>query len=198
MEKQELNNYLLDKQLRQEAMKEISRSFPLTNEMLNEFSDELDWKEVSRNGHINWTAELIERWAHHIDWFQFSHCANERILTPNIIERFKDKWNWEVLSGNGSFEFSCELIDKYIDRWDWHNLIEILFDGYPSRNTCNNGFKEVSPREFFERYHEHIPMDDDFEDSPLWVNLVYEEQKKIERQLVEETQLNGFQETRRR
>ena len=30
MEKQELNNYLLDKQLRQEAMKRISGCFPLT------------------------------------------------------------------------------------------------------------------------------------------------------------------------
>ncbi|MBR5029417.1 MAG: hypothetical protein IKX51_09365 [Bacteroidales bacterium] len=194
MEKQELNNYLLDKQLRQEAMKRISGSFPFTDRMLSEHHRILDWKEVSGNGNIGWSVTMIERWEDYIDWTEFSRNADERILTPNIIERFKDKWDWKKLSSNKNVVFTSELIDKYIDRWDWGRLILRLFT---HSYYENRSFTELSSKEFFERYHEHIPMDN-FENSPLWEYLVDEEQTKIERQLVEENQLNGFQKTHRR
>ena len=99
MEKQQLNDYLQSKQLRTEAFKELSGSYPLTEEMMLAFQNELDWTRVSANNNISWWAEKIERWKDHIDWKVFSRNVSTNILTPNNIERFKDYWDWGMLSG---------------------------------------------------------------------------------------------------
>ena len=93
MEKQQLNDYLLSKQLRAEAFKELSGSHPLTEEMMLAFQNELDWTKVSANNSISWYAAKIERWKHRIDWKVFSSNVDTEILTLNNIERFKDYWN---------------------------------------------------------------------------------------------------------
>jgi len=36
-----------------------------------------------------------------------------------LIERFKNYWDWNVLSENDSLPWSAELIDRFIDRWKW-------------------------------------------------------------------------------
>lgn len=56
MEKQQLDAYLLSKQLRIEAFKELSRRYPLTEEMMLAFQNELDWTKVSANNSIPWCA----------------------------------------------------------------------------------------------------------------------------------------------
>ena len=140
MEKQQLNDYLLNKQIRKEAMKEISSDFALTEAMMREYRNELDWSEVSQNRNIMWSASMIEFLKRRIDWSVFSSHVNEKALTPNIIERFKDNWDWKELSGNECLHLSYELVDKYVDKWDWPSLIN---------NVCYRLLlKALSPVEF--------------------------------------------------
>lgn len=193
MEKQQLNDYLLNKQLRKEAMKEISGNFPLTEVLMREYRNELDWSEVSRNNSINWNASMIEFLERRIDWSVFSSFADEKILTPNLIERFKDRWDWKELSGNRDLHLSYELIDKYIDKWNWPSLMDNI--GRRSLNSIgyrhNRTLKDdsISPKEFLARYHQYIPADG-FDNSCLWDQLVEEEQNKIEQELIEKIEQN--------
>ena len=53
MEKQQLDDYLLSKQLRIEAFKELSGSYLLTEEMMLAFQNELDWTKVSANNSMH-------------------------------------------------------------------------------------------------------------------------------------------------
>lgn len=187
MEKQQINDYLLNKQIRKEAMKEISSNFALTEDMMREYRNELDWSEVSQNRNIMWSASMIEFLKRRIDWSVFSSHVNEKALTPNIIERFKDNWDWKELSGNECLHLSYELVDKYVDKWDWPSLINNVC--YRHRRSLMDD--SISPREFLARYHEYIPLED-FEDSYLWSQLVKEEQNKIEHELIEMTEQNRY------
>ena len=39
--------------------------------------------------------------------------------TIDLIEKYKDNWNWIHLSGNKKLPWSFKLIDRYKDKWDW-------------------------------------------------------------------------------
>ena len=198
MEKQQLNDYLQSKQLRTEAFKELSGSYPLTEEMMLAFQNELDWTRVSANNNISWWAEKIERWKDHIDWKVFSRNVSTNILTPNNIERFKDYWDWGMLSGRYDLIYTCELIDKHLDRWNWAKLINnyynnvqrYFYHSHYSRLGRRTDYdpKHISyplpPKVFLERYQQYIPVEN-FENSALWNALVEDEKTRIEQELVE-------------
>lgn len=198
MEKQQLNDYLQSKQLRAEAFKELSGSYPLTEEMMLAFQNELDWTKVSDNRSISWCAAKVERWKNRIDWKAFSSNVDTKFLTPNNIERFKDYWDWGALSGRYDLIYTCELIDKYLDRWNWAKLINnyynnvqrYFYHSHYSRLGRRTDYdpKHISyqlpPRAFLERYQQYIPVEN-FENSALWNALVEDEKTRIEQELVE-------------
>ena len=107
--------------------------------------------------------------------------ANEEILIPELIEKFKDRWDWSELSDNTDLKLTYDLIDKYIGRWDWDRLI--------NRGWYNNSCYLYSI-EFFNRYAQYIPMED-FENSSLWNAIVEEEENAIN--LKSATRLGQFQ-----
>lgn len=115
MEANKLGDYLLKDTIRKQAMKSISANYPLNNEMLNKYPNELDWEEVSDNDNISWTVAMIDRWKNILNWKVFSQTSNEAILTLEILEKFKDQWDWGELSGNQCLKLTFDLIDKYID-----------------------------------------------------------------------------------
>ena len=43
--------------------------------------------------------------------------------TPDYIEKYKDKLNWDKLSLNPSLPFSIPMLFQYEDRWNWEHLI---------------------------------------------------------------------------
>ena len=165
---------LLKKQVKKEAMKKISSDYPLTDELLKEYCNDLDWEEVSENSNIKWTAAMIDRWGEYLNWKTFSERANEEILIPEIIEKFKDRWDWSELSANSDLKLTYDLIDKYIDRWDWNRLINRGW--YSSEN-------ELYSIDFLNRYVKYIPMED-FEKSNLWDSIVEEEEKAIKKAIM--------------
>ena len=174
METNNMQDFLLKKQIRKEAMGRISEDYPLTKEMMKEYLHELNWTMVSRNSNINWTPELIQTFDNFIDWKEFSECANEKLLCDEIIEQFKDKWDWAELSGNRNLKLSYELLDKYIDRWNWGTIIEWR------RWDSNN---DIFSLDFLKRYQDRIPVDE-LENSALWSDIIDEEVETIKKEML--------------
>ena len=172
METNDLGDYLIRKNVRKEAMSKISKDYPLNEEMMKKYRDELDWAEVSDNSNIGWTVAMIERWKNKLDWKVLSNTSNTTLLTTEVIEKFKDRWDWETLSGNTKLTLSFDLIDKFIDYWDWSNIIDryVLSDEVPSW-------------ELLRRYRQYIPVGN-LEKSFLWDYLVEEEISVIRKELV--------------
>ena len=47
-------------------------------------------------------------------------CSFENInWSVELIEKYKDQWDWFYLSRNTSLPWSIELFEKYKDQWDW-------------------------------------------------------------------------------
>ena len=174
METNKVNDYLMKKMIQKEAMKKISSDYPLTDELLKEYRSDLDWEEVSENSNIKWTAVMIDRWGEYLNWKTFSERANEELLIPELIERFKDRWDWSELSANSDLKLTYDLIDKYSDRWDWNRLI--------NRGWYNDGC-DLYSIDFLNRYVQYIPMED-FEKSNLWDSIVEEEEKAIKKAIM--------------
>ena len=73
---------------------------------------------------INWSVELIEKYKDQWDWFYLSRNTSLP-WSIELIEKYKDQWDWDWdwgLSSNKSLPWSIELIEKYKDQWDWRDL----------------------------------------------------------------------------
>lgn len=182
MEKQDLASALLKKQIQKEAWENISCNYPLTEKMLIQHSRNLNWKEVSKNPSIPWDIDMLERFRGRIDWKVFSRNADDDILSEEVIEKFKDSWDWSELSGNFRLPLSYELIDKYIDRWDWNQLTN-NYHRLRNRHCIHEGRSIILGMDFFERYQQYIPIED-LERSALWGNMVDEEEEAIKKELI--------------
>ena len=135
MEANKLGDYLLKETIRKQAMKSISANYPLNNEMLNKYPSELDWEEVSDNDNISWTVAMIDRWKNILNWKVFSQTSNEAILTPEILEKFKDQWDWGELSGNQSLKLTFDLIDPFIIKMFLGGIYEVHPFAYRKDNV---------------------------------------------------------------
>lgn len=79
------------------------------------------WRELSANKGLKLTEELIEKYEDKWDWELLSAKPS---LTPAIIEKYKDRWDWKAICTNVSFK--PEIIDKHNEKWDmwqWTNSV---------------------------------------------------------------------------
>ena len=179
MEKQDLASALLKKQIQKEAWDNISSNYPLTEKMLVQHSSDLNWEKVSSNSSIHWDVSMLERFLSKIHWEVFSGNADEEILTEEVIEKFKDDWDWSELSGNHNLTITYNLINKYTDRWDWKQLTNT----YHRLRNRHNGRSILLGMNFFECYQQYIPIEN-LERSAIWGNMVTEEEEAIKRELI--------------
>lgn len=154
--------------MEEEAWKDLSRNFGFTLQMLEKYLDRLDWNEVSGNTSIVWTVGILEKFKKRIVWTVFSENCDEKVLTPEIVERFKDYFDWRELSKNS--ETPMFVFEKYPDLIDWKEAIN-TYDRYDRLN-----------RTFFEKFKEYIPASA-FKDSRLWHNIVDEMRQGIENKI---------------
>ena len=141
-----LSNEFMQRIADEGAWKEISGDLCWTEQLLEKYQDKIDWNELSENRNILWTIPMLQKFKYRINWDKLSRYADEKVLTENCIETFKEKWNWNELSSNCCI--TNELLEKFVDKWDWETVI----DDYRS-----NLFSNVSAIEFHERYKEYIP-----------------------------------------
>ena len=108
-----------------------------------------------------------------LDWDAISHCVIDDSITDNMIEAFKDKLNWSELSS--SRYITSELLDKYADKWDWEVIINNWNQNY---YHSGNLWSKSTAVEFYERYKEYIPGEK-LQDSMLWRCMIYERKKQL-------------------
>ena len=162
-----LSNDFMQRIADEGAWKELSNELSWTETLLEKFQDKIDWQELSGNRNILWTIPMLQKFKHRINWDKFSRCADEKTLTENCIETFKEKWDWSELSNN--YSITNQLLEKFADKWDWESVI----DGYN-----NNLFSSDSAIEFYERYKEYIPAAK-LQNSRLWNEIVEQRKKQI-------------------
>jgi len=87
------------------------------------------WDGINRKMSIPWTEGLITKFELYLPT-EWSKEHNKRMLSgnslvewsENLIERFRDKWDWKRLSENISLPWTVEFIDNYKDEWHWDAL----------------------------------------------------------------------------
>lgn len=70
---------------------------------------------------IKWTENLIDSYKNYWDWKGLS--KNSKIKwTENLIDRYKEKVDFHQLSYNTNLEMTTDLFLKYIDKWDMNGV----------------------------------------------------------------------------
>ena len=116
---QKTNDEFMRNILVEEAWKDLSLGFAWSEPLLEKYQDRVSWEDISLNPYIRWTIPMVGKFSKRINWKIFSACAVEKVLTPKLVEAFKDKWDWHELSGNPELHLSYEQMEKYADLLDW-------------------------------------------------------------------------------
>ena len=83
------------------------------------------WKGLCSNPSVPWTAKLIKKHQksffrpYGIHWNELSRNPNLPWQEGNLLEIFKDQWNWDLLSVNNGIGFTEGQIEKYKNLLTW-------------------------------------------------------------------------------
>jgi hypothetical protein len=83
------------------------------------------WKGLCSNPSVPWTIKLIKKYQksffrlYGIHWKELSRNPNLPWQEENLLDQFKEKWNWDLLSVNNGVGFSVEQIEKYKELLTW-------------------------------------------------------------------------------
>ena len=168
MEKNNLTGGLMALMIEEGAWKELSYDYPWNEALLEKYKDKLDWDEVSSNRNVAWTVSMLEKFKGRINWTQLSNTNQKTILRSDVVDRFKDRWDWKELSENSNLPI--ETVRRMADYIDWKNLIE---------RSCRNDFGMAFLKEFEDR----IPASD-FKDSELWNRIINEKAESLRAEIV--------------
>ena len=172
---QKTNDEFMRNILIEEAWKELSGDFSWSEALLEKYQDRVDWDEISSNDNIRWTIPMIGKFSKRINWNTFSEAAEEEVLTPEVIEAFKDKWNWHELSGNRSLKLTFQELEKYADFLDWEEVI--------SARRGYGGLFDGIGIDFYEKFREYIPASK-LQGSRLWHEMVEQHKKSLIRDII--------------
>ena len=106
---------------------------------------------------------MLEKFKSRLNWSQIARNMSEEKVSVEMLEKFKDIWDWDEYSDHGSL--TEQIVERFADRLNWRKLI----NNYSLRNW--------DVEAFFRKYEDRIPVSD-FKDSRLWDELV--ERKEIE------------------
>jgi hypothetical protein len=115
-----------------------NKSIPWTPEMILKYKHRLAFDILIQNKKIPWIitikikrAVLVAEFRIGAVFINYEISKNITVenaiyklipWTPELIERYKDKWNWRYLSDSKTMPWSVELIERYKNYWDWSCL----------------------------------------------------------------------------
>lgn len=111
---------------------------------------------------------MVGKFSKRINWKIFSACGTEEVLTPELVEAFKDKWDWHELSGNPELHLSYEQMEKYADLLDWVELISEEDFSVPDGKGID----------FYEKFREYIPASK-LQGSALWCEMLEQQRAEL-------------------
>ncbi len=94
----------------------------LNDGLMAQMVKEEAWKNLSRE--LSWSESLLEKYKDKVDWEYIS--SNSDIeWTVSMLEKFKGRINWQELSSTRqSSLLSPDVVEHFKDRWDWKELSE--------------------------------------------------------------------------
>ena len=92
----------------------------LNDGLMAQMIEEEAWKDLS--GEYPWSEALLERFKDKVDWEAVS--SNRDVAwTVTMIEKFKNRINWYELSRTSIKSLlTPEVVEQFKDRWDWKEL----------------------------------------------------------------------------
>ena len=103
------------------VLETICGQYAWTIDQLSHFEKYLLWDKISLNQNMIWSERVIDCFSERLD-FRLGLPGNDAIVfTPQLIEKYKDKWDWMILTDNPNIPWSIELIEKYKDEWAWES-----------------------------------------------------------------------------
>lgn len=79
-------------------------------------------KGISDNTSIKWSLELIDQFKDKWNWKHLSRNASLNWWSEHFITYFEDKWDWDELSNNINLNLNINLIEKFSTKWNWKCL----------------------------------------------------------------------------
>lgn len=80
---------------------------------------------------INSLSFIVNKTPIVLNWEKLSS-SNNIEWSPELIEKFADYWDWDSLSDNGSLPWNYKLLIKFADKWNWQ-LVHIVRPDYIQR-----------------------------------------------------------------
>ncbi len=139
--------------LENKVWQQVSISKALSMEMIERYSDKLDWNDISENSNILWTIQDLWKHADKLNWRLFSIHCDSSLMSEVYLKEFSDYWDWENLSSRCEIVNNWGLIEEFADLIDWDAMI----------NTWSLG----NPLEFFKRFEKYI-LNENFTESRLF------------------------------
>ena len=92
----------------------------LNDGLMAQMIEEEAWKDLS--GNYPWSEALLERFKDKVDWEAIS--VNRDVAwTVSMLEKFKNRINWSEFSRYCSKSLLIpEVVEQFKDRWDWKEL----------------------------------------------------------------------------
>ena len=172
----QLDNEFMQTLLNAKTWQNLSAELNWSEALLEKCKDKVDWNEVSQNTSILWSIPMLKHFQKYINWNKLSEYINKDSLTPEMIEAFKDCWDWHELSDNYNLILTDDLLEKYADLWDWEHIID--------RNSHYSSEPfEVCPMEFYNKYKDRISTAM-LQESKLWNYMQKQRQQEILRDLL--------------
>jgi len=136
-----------------------STEFYWSERLIDRYRDKIDWRAISRNRNVLWSALLLERFQGYLYWDEVSSLDCEGLFSVENLKKFSSKWNWRELSSNRFVCWTMEKVEEFKDFIDWDKIINL--DYHEGLYTLD----------FFEKYKEYIPGSF-LQDSSLYEEIV--------------------------
>jgi len=99
----------------------LSDNFDIRH-VLEAFPGRFNFQELSANTSIVWNAKMIADYYNQIHWKNLSSNKSVQFSDPDILKRYENKFDWDLLSGNPGFSHDIPTIQKYESRINWKKL----------------------------------------------------------------------------
>lgn len=84
--------------------------------VLDKYYDKLNFESLS---HLDWPTIILNRFKNDFNWKILSLFSS---LSEGQIVKFKEYIHWDELSGNKNIDFTIELINSFKNKWEWSSL----------------------------------------------------------------------------
>ena len=76
---------------------------------------------LSNNTSVRWSLELIDQFKDKWNWKHLSRNVSLNWWSETLLKYFEDKWDWIELSDNKNLNLNINLINKFKTKWNWES-----------------------------------------------------------------------------